>query len=242
MCRRPVKQRGGWRPESLAHGAVPGLGSGVLGLTMCTGRGLGEERRDTLVARAVWRPTHSTCGGCPMEFERTVLLRELHDVPGLSEPCAGYLEEAARVCLASRGHGGGARLQVFGDHDIVMPISYDLPDPTSNANHANDNRPTEDGPCCIALLLCCLLKGHGLVPKAMRAEGVAYWVGEAEEGRPFNRKARLEASGIRHGTRHDVRARLDGKIRTTAKSDGVYGVALAVVEFSQPLAQLETRS
>lgn len=176
-----------------------------------------------------------------MDFDRPVDLHELRDVPGLLPSWAGVLEEAGCVCLDGEGHGGAAELAIVGDDDIQMYLTYSHPDDLTVANHRDTNVATEHGACGVALLLCRLLKGHGLVSQALQEEGVDYWVGEAEEGRPFNKKARLEASGIRRGNRPDVDSRFSEKLKTTAKSGGTYDVVIAVVEFSQPLARVETK-
>jgi hypothetical protein len=56
---------------------------------------------------------------------------------------------------------------------------------------------------------------------------------------PFERKARLEVSGILQGGAEIVAARVREKIRQTRRSAGDYPAYIVVVEFGTPMARME---
>jgi len=74
-----------------------------------------------------------------------------------------------------------------------------------------------------------------------KSGGFDYWLGE--RGDPlFQKKARLEVSGILSGKRSDIRARIKQKREQTTASDHLSLPAyIIVVEFSTPTAQVETK-
>jgi len=132
-------------------------------------------------------------------------------------------------------------MAVFGDESAEVHVLFDPPSDLVMRNHRDEVEATENGACGVAILLCRLLKTHAVIEQAMQMDGIDYWVGEAEPGRPMNRKARLEVTGIREGDKTAVNSRFAQKLKTTAKSDGPLPAIITVVEFSHPMARMETK-
>ncbi len=74
--------------------------------------------------------------------------------------------------------------------------------------------------------------------RSRRGTGFDYWLGEATHI-PFQRMAKLEVSGIRHGTLNNTIARVAVKRRQVAGATGIEPVYIVVVEFSSPIAYVE---
>ena len=89
----------------------------------------------------------------------------------------------------------------------------------------------------IAILLANREFEHEVIEASWIGTGFDYWLGD-EDGKTFQRKRRLEISGIRHGNERDVNARVNEKLRQTDPSDKLGLTAyVIVVEFSQPAAR-----
>ena len=166
----------------------------------------------------------------------------LTEGPGLSEGYARVMAEAASVCLDSQGHQSPAALEVVErSRSEMVSLLFRAVTDDLRRNHNDENRATEMGACGVAILICRHRLGHGVVAQAYQQEGIDYWIGDVEEGRPLNRKMRLEVSGIRCGDSADIKRRFSQKRKTTAKSDGAYPVVVMVVEFGRPQAHVEAR-
>jgi hypothetical protein len=78
--------------------------------------------------------------------------------------------------------------------------------------------------------------------RALEEGGFDYWLGnEDEDGEElFQRKARLEVSGILSGSRLQVQARVRQKKEQMKPSDRLAPGYVAVVEFGTPIACVET--
>ena len=101
---------------------------------------------------------------------------------------------------------------------------------------------TDQGACGVAILLVQLLTGYKAVQQSVRGDGFDFWLGR--KGKlPFDRKARLEVSGLRHGTDTDIKERREYKIKQTKQSDNTGLKALIViVEFGRPTSHVTIRS
>jgi hypothetical protein len=81
-----------------------------------------------------------------------------------------------------------------------------------------------------------------VVERSKKGPGFDYWLGnEDEDGEElFQRKARLEVSGILSGSRLQVQARVRQKKEQMKPSDRLAPGYVAVVEFGTPIACVET--
>ncbi len=69
--------------------------------------------------------------------------------------------------------------------------------------------------------------------------GFDFWIGSANDASTlFQRKARLEVSGIRKGTKSTIQSRVNMKLKQIAPSDAVAPGYVAVVEFGTPRSRV----
>ena len=162
-------------------------------------------------------------------------------IPRITPFFSGVLAEAAGFCLESQGHTQGVNLLVRGhiekDHSILWPPVNEEALQTYDADHA-----TEFGATGIAVLLAKLEIGYDVIERSRKGTGIDYWLGNETETLPFQRRARLEVSGIGRGDESTVRARVRQKLKQTQRSDDVQLPAyVIVVEFGRPLAEVREK-
>jgi hypothetical protein len=166
---------------------------------------------------------------------------DLMDLPRfcpLLTPSAGqYLADAAGVCLAEQRHGQDVIFQVTGEFRGSYLLQW--PDITEQMRATYDREEaTEYGACGLAILVMCDQTGL-TVQRAFKGGGFDYWLGTVDEDRPFQNLARLEVSGIRHGNRRQIAARVKEKSEQVRRFDGTLPAYVVVVEFSAPAARVE---
>ena len=95
---------------------------------------------------------------------------------------------------------------------------------------------TEHGAVCLAILIALKMTNYTIIEKSARKNGFDYWLGEKDDIL-FQKKARLEVSGIFKGTEKDVNKRYKIKVIQTNQSDLLKIPAyIGIVEFSNPIA------
>ena len=168
-------------------------------------------------------------------------LRNLRNgFPGMLPSLGDTLAQAGGVCLESQGHVPGVQLQVKGS--LKNTYSMDWPEVTEQARKClNDpNEATEWGAVGVAILLAKNELGYSVMERSRKGTGFDYWIGDETE-LPFDRKARLEISGIRKGSNPDVKARVHEKLNQVAQSGHSPTAYVIVVEFGTPLASCEKK-
>lgn len=162
-------------------------------------------------------------------------------MPAITPAFGQYLAQAGGVCLESQGHSQGQHLTVKGGHNCKYPVTW--PAVTEQIRRClNDPEvATEHGAVGIAVLLTKKLLGYSVIQRSRKGTGFDYWLGDDAQF-PFQSKARLEVSGIRRGDSSAVKSRIKQKRRQTDSSDGTRLPAhIVVVEFSEPLAEVEEK-
>jgi hypothetical protein len=149
------------------------------------------------------------------------------------------LADAAAVCLADQGHGSVVALRVSGEFQVSYLLHRLEVTDRMRASYDTDEA-TEFGACGIAILVMRDLTGF-TVQRAFKGGGFDYWLGVADEARPFQNLARLEVSGIRRGNRRQIAARMREKLQQVRPADGELPAYAVVVEFSTPAVRVEMR-
>lgn len=176
---------------------------------------------------------------------RTLLLTDLSPaIPALTSEIGAYFVQACYVCFALNNHPARLQLQVSGAFSELFTVEW--PGAVSNQMKRAWNDPdeaTEQGAYGIAILLIRALTSHTVIERSRKGSGFDYWIGDVTDdtSAPFERKARLEASGIAKGTNAMIRSRVVRKLNQTKASDGVYPAYIVVVEFSRLLAWVEVK-
>ena len=116
----------------------------------------------------------------------------------------------------------------------------------ANRSWADTQEATEYGATALAVLLARAETGHTVVQRSRKGTGIDYWMGEENDGPPFQHKARLEISGILHAlgdqgaVRRAVAARVSQKVQQVQRSGTLPAAHVVVVEFGTPLAEMQT--
>ena len=162
------------------------------------------------------------------------------DIPAVKAPLGACLADAASVCLAHEGHSEKVSLVVLGEVTVTYRLVCSVVDEQTRWTWNDLQDATEWGACGIAILLICHMTPHTVINRARKGNGFDYWLGRTDDqGLPFQNTARLEVSGILHGSRADLDARVRVKQRQVARSDAMGLPAyVIVVEFSEPAAKV----
>lgn len=169
----------------------------------------------------------------------TIDLKEISNgLPGLSKVSGQHLFESCVVCLTRQRHSNiGTTLEIQGDTTVTTTLIWDnIFDEQLDRTWKDQFYATEHGAVCIAILLALKLTNYTIIEKSARKNGFDYWLGENDDIL-FQKKARLEISGIFHGTEKDVKKRYNVKVKQTQQSDELKIPAyIGIVEFSKPIA------
>lgn len=161
--------------------------------------------------------------------------------PGWSLTFGATCAEAAAVCLEDQGHSGRARLQIEGIQSCVIELQWTAIDETIRRFNADQEVATEYGAYGIAALILPYLTHLTIVERSVKGKGLGFdfWLGSINDtDLLFQRKARLEVSGLRQGSDRLLRSRVNMKLRQISPSDAVAPGYIAVVEFGTPQAQI----
>jgi len=169
-------------------------------------------------------------------------LQELaNGMPAITPAFGAYLAQAGAVCLDSQGHSQGVPLSVQGSYAHNLPVHW--PNITNQMLRClNDpDEATEFGATGIAIMLIKKLIGFVAIQRARKGPGFDYWLGEDDQ-LLFQKKARLEVSGIRKGEASVVKSRVKKKLSQVTPSGNQGKPAyIVVVEFGQPLAEVRIK-
>ena len=162
----------------------------------------------------------------------TLSLLELRKVSALSSVFGENLAHAASVCLDEQRHERPVSLEINGDIQVETVLYWDPPTPEIRRTWNDDEVTTEYGAYGIAILLIPKTTEFKVVERAKKGRGFDYWLGSKEEQGPlFQRKGRLEVSGVRTG---DISGRVSQKIAQVKAHYSTLPAVVIVVGFSKP--------
>lgn len=162
--------------------------------------------------------------------------------PGITPSFGATLVEACLVCLASSNHQPNISLVVEGSFTTAFALSWSWEVTDQMLRTWNDEtETTEQAAYAIAILLARLLLNLTVIERSRKGTGFDYWLGEevSPDSGIFQRKTRLEVSGIRHGAARDIATRLSTKLKQVRRVSEASPVYVIVVEFSVPIARVE---
>ena len=166
----------------------------------------------------------------------------LNDLPQDHPGIGNALAQAGAICLESQHHTPGVLLSVRGSGITANGYHLDWTPGDARDNAMwQYNRATEMGAEAVAILLVKSATPYQDVQASTLGTGIDYWLGDGSD-MLFQRKARLEISGIRNGSDADIARRSAAKLRQTRQSDDTQIPAyVVVVEFGRPLAEVHQR-
>ena len=169
-------------------------------------------------------------------------LNELGDgLPAITPSFGKALAEAAGVCLESQGHAVLTQITIRGHVSIEHPLVWPQVTEQILRTWNDPDEATEYGATGIAVLLARQELGYLVIERSVKGTGIDYWMGDESDALSFERKARLEISGIRSGSSSAVRDRVRQKLQQTTPSDGSLTAFVIVVEFGTPLAEVQMK-
>ena len=169
-------------------------------------------------------------------------LNELGDgLPAITPSFGRALAEAAGVCLESQGHAVLTQITIRGHVSIEHPLVWPQVTEQTRRTWNDPDEATEYGATGIAVLLARQELGYLVIERSVKGTGIDYWMGDESDALSFERKARLEISGIRSCSSSAVRDRVRQKLQQTTPSDGSLTAFVIVVEFGTPLAEVQIK-
>lgn len=169
-------------------------------------------------------------------------LNELGEgLPAITPFWGRALAEVAGVCLESQGHAQLAVLVIRGHIHNGLQLSW--PQITDQARRTwNDpEEATQYGATAVAVLLARQELGYLAIERSSKGNGIDYWLGEESDSLSFERKARLEVSGIRRGSNADIARRVREKLDRISLYAESLPAFVVVVEFSSPTAEVRKK-
>ena len=169
-----------------------------------------------------------------MEIDITAIKGGL---PGITSIAAQQLYETFEVCMQSSGHPEAVTLMMAGDiTDSIVIHWQDECNEQKVRTYTDMQYATEHGAICLSVMLTIALTPYTIIERSRKGTGIDYWLGD-KDSFLFQRKARLEVSGILHGDDSQIKSRHAAKIEQANKSDELQLPAyISVVEFSKPKA------
>ena len=156
-------------------------------------------------------------------------------MPGISPVSAAHLYEAFEVAMHKSGHPQDVTLQMKGITNEPIQLKWvDNFNLQKDKTYSDLQYTTEHGAVCLSVMITTTVTPYTIIERSRKGTGVDYWLGDAESVL-FQRKARLEISGIFNGTESDVLRRYEQKVSQTNLSDSAGIPAyISIVEFSTP--------
>ena len=126
------------------------------------------------------------------------------------------MAEGAGVCLEWHGHEPGIPFRVRGEKESLYSISWTpISFQARRLSWAAPDDAVEPGAVGIAALLIVAETGLTTIERSLKGTGIDYWLGHESGDAPFQRRARLEVSGILSGSESDIRTRMSEKLKQT---------------------------
>jgi hypothetical protein len=186
-------------------------------------------------------------------MEEQTIIRELNlnkllEIQRLSSDWANLYLKAGAVCLTLCQHSNGIMLGVDLIDSSTIQHQFQINewvkvDEVTLANWEDRDEAAQFGACGIAILLIQELTEFTIVRRARKSTpedktGYDYHLGYKED--PFfQRKARLEISGIFRGDNRKFNARVKQKLNQVTVSDNTgFPAYIVVVEFGTPKARV----
>ena len=116
---------------------------------------------------------------------------------GLTEEIGGFMLQACMVCLDNQGHRSDVNFELSGIHQVNISLKWEKEvSQRIRRNWSDLQEATEYGAVALAIICAKQFSSYNTVERSTIGTGFDYWLGEEDEWGVFQRKARLEVSGI----------------------------------------------
>jgi hypothetical protein len=155
----------------------------------------------------------------------------------MSEAFCAVCAEAACVCFQAQGHECGVVMTIGGTYTNDFEIHWTDVNEEARVTWSDPQVATEFGAYGIAFLLIRTLTEFTVIERSVKGTGFDYWLGCKDDN--FQKKARLEVSGIRQGTEGDVNYRVKEKLEQVTPTDQMgFPAYVVVIEFNRPISKV----
>ncbi len=172
----------------------------------------------------------------------------LHDLcqnkpqrPGWSVTFGATCADAAATCLDAQAHPHRVIFHLDGIQPCAIELQWEAIDDIVHRFNADQEVATEYGAYGIAALVMPYLTNLTIIERSIKGKGFGFdfWLGSIDNAATlFQRKARLEVSGIRQGSETIIQTRINMKLKQITPSDTLAPGYVAVVEFGTPKAHI----
>lgn len=158
--------------------------------------------------------------------------------PGIDSDWGACLRHCAAICLEFNDHSSPVRLLVDGEFSRRIALHWSKATDQQKRNWADLQDATENGACGVAILLIKKLTGLTVVERARKREGGHdYWLGQEDDDPYFQKKDRLEVSGILNGNEDQINARVKQKLAQVEAFWPIKSCNIIVTEFAGPASR-----
>ncbi len=166
-------------------------------------------------------------------------LYDLKNVSSLSPFVCTNFSEAAAVCLGHHNHPEPVNVQVIGDLEQLLAVSFGEVSEQLLKSHKDKEYAVEDGAYCLAMLIIEYFTDFTIAEQATKRIGVDYFLNKKGDASPTP-SGKLEVSGILKGTKQQINQRIRQKVKQVQKGGFPELTAfIIVVEFSTPLIKVK---
>lgn len=159
--------------------------------------------------------------------------------PGLTPAAGAAMSQCAGVCLENQGFvAGETTLEVEGYIEATHVLEWPVVTEQALRTWADLREATEIGAEGIAISLVYQELGYATIERAALGTRIDRWLGYESDTPYFQRKARLETSGILHDIDGEVNRRLNARLERLESADSNLPAYVIIVEFSRPLAKV----
>jgi len=171
----------------------------------------------------------------------TLNISELNNgLPTITPVYGQGIAEAAAFCLQKNSHKSTECvlncIKTLKNDKEDFLLVWDELDPRVESTYGDFDEATEYGAMGLAVLLSIKLTKYTTVERSMKGTGIDFWIGD-KDSNMFQKKARLEISGLFHGTESQFNSRIKQKFKQTNISDSSgFDCFVSVIEFGKPIA------
>lgn len=155
--------------------------------------------------------------------------------PALTKSLGMVLVENISVCYHQTGKINPVSLNLSGICNELAKVRLIKITDQLLKTYADLQDATENAAVGLALATIIDKTNYKIIERSMKSTGIDYWLGEKDDPGPlFQRKARLEVSGILKGSDSDITKRVNSKIKQAERSaNSGLSVFISVSEFTQ---------
>ena len=161
--------------------------------------------------------------------------------PGLTPALGTAMAEAGAICLSKEIRTATVQIVVRGRFQSTYELFWPSVTDQMLRTWADLREATEKGADGIGILIIKLETGFTTIERAAIGTRIDRWLGHDFDEPYFQRKARLETTGILKGDDGDINKRMREKVNRLELAPSHLPSYVVVVEFSHPLAEVEEK-